>query len=211
MEGLELLKKDWKKNENSFAQLTDTDIYAMLHKKSSSIVKWILIISILEVLLWTGVSLINSDDYINKLEYGALSGYFTAFNFFNYAVILIFIVLFYNNYRRISATESTRQLMTDIIKTRKTVKFYVWYNLIMIAVTLVMGFIIAFNYNPEVIALGEKLNHDGKLMALILALITLCIALFLGLFWLFYRLLYGILLKRLLVNYKELKKIDLAE
>ncbi len=211
MEGLELLKKDWKKNENSFAQLTDTDIYAMLRKKSSSIVKWILIISILEVLLWTGVSFINNDDYINKLEYGPLSGYFTAFNFFNYAVILIFIVLFYNNYQRISATASTKRLMADIIRTRKTVKFYVWYNLIMIAVTLVMGFIIAFNYNPQVMALGEKLNHDGKLMALIIAVITLCIALFVGLFWLFYRLLYGVLLKRLLVNYKELKKIDLAD
>ena len=47
MEELDLLKKDWKKNENSFEQISEVDIYKMLHKKSSSIVKWIFYISLL--------------------------------------------------------------------------------------------------------------------------------------------------------------------
>ena len=37
MEELDLLKKDWKRNENSFEQVSEVDIYKMLHKKSSSI------------------------------------------------------------------------------------------------------------------------------------------------------------------------------
>ena len=53
MKELDLLKKDWKKNANSFEQISETEIYKMIHKKSSSIVKWILIISILEILFWT--------------------------------------------------------------------------------------------------------------------------------------------------------------
>jgi DNA-binding CsgD family transcriptional regulator len=44
------IKKDWQKSDNSFNQISETEIYKMIHKKSSSIVKWILIISILEVL-----------------------------------------------------------------------------------------------------------------------------------------------------------------
>ena len=51
MKELDLLKKDWQKSDNSFEQVSEIEIYKMIHKKSSSIVKWILIISILEVLL----------------------------------------------------------------------------------------------------------------------------------------------------------------
>jgi hypothetical protein len=51
MKELDLLKKDWKKR--SFEQISELELYKMIHKKSSSIVKWILIISILEVLVWT--------------------------------------------------------------------------------------------------------------------------------------------------------------
>jgi hypothetical protein len=40
-----------------------------------------------------------------------------------------FIYLFYKNYIRISTIASTKQLMKDILKTRKTVQYYVWYNL----------------------------------------------------------------------------------
>jgi hypothetical protein len=52
MKELDLLK-DWQKNKDSFEQVSEIEIYRMIHKKSSSIVKWILIISIMEVLLWT--------------------------------------------------------------------------------------------------------------------------------------------------------------
>jgi hypothetical protein len=45
MKELDLLK-DWK-NKDSFEQISEIEIYRMIHKKSSSIVKWILIISIL--------------------------------------------------------------------------------------------------------------------------------------------------------------------
>jgi hypothetical protein len=39
------IKKDWQKSDNSFNQISETEIYKMIHKKSSSIVKWILIIA----------------------------------------------------------------------------------------------------------------------------------------------------------------------
>ncbi|HLA55729.1 MAG TPA: hypothetical protein VK623_06495 [Flavobacterium sp.] len=210
MEELDLLKKDWKRKENSFSQLSEAEIYGMLHRKSSSIVKWILIISILEVFLWTGIGFIYSnDDYLKSLKHEELLVYFRVLNYFNYAVVLVFIYLFYKNYVNITTTSSTKKLMKDILKTRKTVQYYVWYNLFMIVIGLISGFVVSFAYNPQMQLMKEKMAHEGKYMAITLGILTLAVIASVGIFWLFYRLLYGILLKKLLANYKELKKMDL--
>ena len=210
MKELDLLKKDWQKIDNSFVQVSETEIYKMIHKRSSSIVKWILIISILEVLLWTFVSVFfNSDDYLKQIKHIEFLPYFQAMTYFNYVFILIFIYLFYKNYHRISTTKTTKNLMHDILKTRKTVQCYVWYNLGMILFSLIVGFVIAFNYNPEMELLRDKIASNNKVMFMTVGILFLISIIFVGLFWLFYRVLYGILLRRLYANYKELKKIDL--
>jgi hypothetical protein len=209
MKELDLLKKDWQKN-NAFEQVSEVDIYKMLHTKSSSIVKWIFIISILEILLWTSISVFfNTDDYLKNIKHEELNLFFEALTILNYAVILVFIYLFYKNYVSISTTVSTKQLMKDILKTRKTVQCYVWYNLGMVALSLMIGFFMAFNYNPEVVVLMDKIGNNTKVMVITIGVFVLIIAAFLGIFWLFYRLLYGILLRKLYANYSELKKIDL--
>ena len=53
MDELELLKKDWKKDHTDFPKLSYNEIYKMILKKSSSIVKWIFIISLLEFAFWS--------------------------------------------------------------------------------------------------------------------------------------------------------------
>ena len=210
MKELDLLKKDWQKSNNSFDQISETEIYKMIHTRSSSIVRLILIICIVEVLVWTCLGLcFNTDDYFNNLNHPELIIYSNLFNYFNYGIILVFIYLFYKNYIAISTTTSTKQLMSDILKTRKTVQYYVWYNLGMLLVSLIIGFIIAILYNPELNDLRDKIAKNGKVMAITFGILFLTTVLLLGVFWLFYRLLYGILLRRLYVNYKELKKIDL--
>ena len=206
MEELDLLKKDWQKNENSFEQVSEMEIYKMLHKKSSSIVKWILIISILEVLLWTGISLLfNTDDYFKEIHGESYIALFKYLTVFNYSVVAVFILIFYKNYKNISTITSTKQLMSDILKTRKTVQYYVWYNLGMIVFSMIIGFVLAFSLNPKV----HELTLNTKVFTLTILLCGAFLLLFVGLFWLFYRLIYGILLKKLYRNYHELKKIDL--
>ena len=49
MEELDLLKKAWQKDSHKFEQVSETEIYKMLHTKSSSIVKWIFYISLFEL------------------------------------------------------------------------------------------------------------------------------------------------------------------
>ncbi|HKO81077.1 MAG TPA: hypothetical protein VJU78_11815, partial [Chitinophagaceae bacterium] len=132
-------------------------------------------------------------------------------NYVNYAVILCFIYYFYKNYIKITTTASTKQLMQDILRTRKTVQYYVWYNLAMALLTIIASFIMQFFYDPRMEVVKYKIEHENGHMILIktVGFILLAIVIFVGLFWLFYRLLYGILLRKLNRNYKELKKIDL--
>jgi hypothetical protein len=209
MKELDLLKKDWKKNANSFEQISETEIYNMIHKKSSSIVKWILIISILEVSFWTFSNIfINTDDVLRKINHPEIVFALEFLTYFNYVVVLIFVFIFYRNYKTISTTVATKSLMSAILKTRKTVQYYVWYNLGMIVITAILSFFVAFVYNPDMAFLKEKLELNGKAMLITIGILILVILGFFGMFWCFYRLLYGTLLRRLYANYKELKKID---
>jgi ABC-type multidrug transport system fused ATPase/permease subunit len=212
MEELDLLKKAWQKDSHKYEQVSENDIYKMLHKKSSSIVKWILIISIIEVLFWAGISVFfNIDDYLIKMHAESLIVYFKVINFINYAVILVFIYSFYKNYVKISTTATTKQLMHDILKTRKTVQYYVWYNLAMALVSIIASFVMQFTYNPKMEMLKYRIEHEENHLILLktCGIMLLFIVIFVFAFWLFYRILYGILLRKLNTNYKELKKIDL--
>ena len=56
MDELELLKKDWDKSKKNYPNLSKEEIYNLISKRSSSIVKWIFIISVLEFSLWTLLS-----------------------------------------------------------------------------------------------------------------------------------------------------------
>jgi hypothetical protein len=211
MEELDLLKKAWKKDTHSLEQVSEVEIYKMLHKKSSSIVKWILIISIIEIVLWSAIGVVfNTDDALKSMHAEDVLIYLKVLTYVNYVVVIGFIYCFYRNYTKISTITSTKQLMNDILKTRKTVRNYVWYNLSMIFICTILGFVLAFIYNPEMNVIKEKIAHDESNMILIkfILILVLTLVVLIGIFWLFYRLLYGILLRRLYANYKELKKID---
>ncbi|MBF4505827.1 hypothetical protein IRZ83_04045 [Flavobacterium sp. JLP] len=209
MKELDLLKKDWKKNSDSFEQISANEIYKMIHKKSSSIVKWILIISILEISFWTFSNLfLNTDDLFKKINHPGIVMTLEYLTYFNYLVGLIFIFIFYRNYTTISTTIATKSLMGSILKTRKTVQYYVWYNLGFMVIIAILSFFVAFVYNPDMDFLREKLAVNGKAMFFTIGILVLIILGLFGMFWCFYRLLYGTLLRRLYANYKELKKID---
>ena len=199
MKELDLLKKDWQKIDNSFEQVSETEIYKMIHKRSSSIVKWIFIISILEFVVLNSLSYFipnekTSESIIVELVISVL-------DYFSYGVALFFMYLFYRNYRSITVTSNTKKLMECILNTRKTVRYYIIFNLVLVFVVSVIVFFNEFQ--------SESGNTDGGKMFLMYLLMLFFIAIFIGVVWLFYQLIYGILLKKLNRNYVELRKIDL--
>lgn len=213
MDELDLLKKDWKKNDNQFPKLSEKEIYAMLHKKSSSIVKWIFIISVLEIILWSVINFFTTDDKsIRMLEVYHIKTLMDVIMIINYAVIVFFIYLFYRNFRSIDTTDNVKSLMSNILRTRKTVKYYIWCNLAMMAITFIIIMAATIKYDNRFTQIAEQVSGSDKstVFWIFLMGITLVFLIaFLVIFWLFYRLIYGFLLRRLHKNYEELKKIDL--
>jgi len=216
MEELDLLKKAWKKDAESFKQVTENDIYKMIHKRSSSIVKWILIISILEFVLWNIIGFLFLGESYIKNKYGKdIINYIielnTIYNTISYLVTGFFIYLFYKNYKKISSTTSTKQLMVDILKTRKTVIYYIWFNIIFFVLGTFAIFYVQLNYDSNFAYVLQKINGENGtwFLAKTIGVAMLFIIPIVLVIWLFYKVIYGLLLGKLNKNYKELQKIEL--
>jgi uncharacterized membrane protein YhdT len=212
MEELDILKKHWKKEEDSFQQVSEKQIYKMIHKNSSSIVKWIFIISILEFLLWSVVSFCMKDgEGMRQFDAYHVDHIMTPFMIVGYVGQAYFFFQFYMNYRKITATDNIKKLINTILKTRKKVYQYVWFNIIYAVLSIIIVLIIQFNYDERLIDLikvSEKSNKAMLIYGIYTGITILFLAVFIGLIWIFYRVIYGILLRRLYKNYEELKKID---
>lgn len=214
MDHLEALKKEWQSREQDFPKLSYKDIYPMLLKKSSSIVKWIVIISICEILFWILLSFLipeSSNEFYDEI---GLQSTFKWINALNYVVVAFFIYLFWKNWKKIKVTNTVKSLMENILRTRKTVRYFVYYNIGM-AAALLVGINVYYYFNQEKLAdLLQDQNIYGAIPAetvvnkfFLFNFIAGVIAI--GFLMLFYFLLYGLLLRRLKRNYKELKKIEI--
>lgn len=212
MDELELLKKDWQKVDNNYPKLSYNDIYKMLLKKSSSIVKWIFIISILEFLFWVVISFALKDtkNMQRFKEYNA-DMVLIPLAVIGYVVLAYFFYLFFKNYRNISVTDSAKVLMENILKTRRTVKHYVAFNLIYLVISTVIVLFVEFDQDQQLISKVQQASANGeifKFYAVIILSTLVLLAIIIGVLLLFYWFIYGILLDRLNKNYKELKKLE---
>ena len=217
MDELELLKKDWETSSKNYPELDKKTLYKLINKRSSSLVKWIFIISLLEFVFWTLISLVTNDaESLEKLKSYNVDYIIYPLTVFGYLVLGYFFYVFYKNYKNISTTEDTKLLMERILKTRKTVRHYVIFNLVFMCISIVIGVYIEITNNPEVQTLINGIEADGAKNVTIFYLIVVGIsilamvlitAVLLG----FYYLIYGLLLKRLKANYKDLKELTIDE
>ena len=201
MDLLDNYKKAWKNQPEQASKRSTIEIYKLAHSRSASIVKWIFIIGILEfVILNSLYFFIDMDEAYAEYEKLGLINFIFYSQIVAYSILFYFLVMFYLNYKRISATDSTINLMKKIIKTRKTVRNYVLFNLGYMVLVMVVATIASIQTNLE------DLNNKKILFIVFASLIATL--LILGILCLFYQLLYGFLLKKLNTNYKELAKLD---
>lgn len=206
MEELDLLKKDWKKREKDLPRVSYDEIYQMILRKSSSNIKWIFIISCIEL----GLGLLATAFYhpSSTMQEIDLPLGFELVSWLTFPVIIYFIYRFFRNYQKVSAASSVNGLLNDIIRSRKTVKHYIIFNLV---VGGIMAFIAGLYTYAAAMGGWDKFKESAGtkeyvVMILVAFLVTaFIIAMFLGIYYL----LYGILMRRLRRNYKELKQIDL--
>ena len=211
MDKLDKLKENWQSEEHELPKVSFDKIYKMLLKKSSSIVKWIFVISVIELLFWISLYFILPEDNMNMMKELGLERVMFYCEIFHFFIFGIFIILFYKNYQSIQVTDSTNVLMQNILNTRKTVRYFVYYN-----VGMTIAFSIAIDtylYNNsdklyEVMDFAKQgIPKEGFANIFIISQIIVGFII-IALLILFYWLVYGILLKKLKGNYRELKKIN---
>ena len=119
MDELELLKKDWGKQDSTYRKLSANEIYPILQKKSSSIAKTLFYISIGELLFWILMNTIpyfSSDSYRKQLDAVYSNDYvFAGLTTLSYGVILLFIYLLFKSHKAISATDNAKKF-NDVSK-----------------------------------------------------------------------------------------------
>lgn len=201
---LELLKKDWQQQEQTLPHYTKQELYPMLLKKSSSIVKWILIISVIEFVFWIVLNVVLEKLEVNEsfMKETGITTINKVVLIINYIALAYFMVRFYLNYKSIQTTDSAKQLMKTILKARGTVKLYIWFNLGFLFLGTIILFMIAYNHNPG--AFKEVINPMVWVATLIIVLMIT-----IGALLLIYRLIYGRLTRRLKSNYEQLKKLEI--
>jgi MFS family permease len=214
MDELELLKKDWQKKEAHLPQLSYNDIYTMIWKKSHSIVKWIVIISVLEFTLPHLLYLLpGTADSLAIYEKLGVKNLSMTLWVIGYGITFYFIFLFYKRYKEISILDSAKDLMKKIIRTRRTVKYYVIYSLSFLLLTCFILFV-GMYLNNDLVAVFKTDANDmnispekfRSIMLWTMAIFSVLIVLFMGGI---YFLLYGLLLRKLNRNYKELKRLEI--
>ncbi|PHN93149.1 hypothetical protein CSC80_13660 [Maribacter sp. 6B07] len=212
---LELLKKDWQKKEFDVPKLSYDEIHKMIWKKSSSIVRWILIISILEFTVPHLLYLLPSmRDGMELYENIGVSKYLVVLSGFTYIIAFYFIFQFYKRFKEISVLDNSKNLMKKIIKTRKTVKHYVIFSLSMIMMTIIIMIIGVYLNDNMVNAFPELKDSLANISP---EKLKITIMMSIGIFGVIltlvmggiYFLLYGLLLRKLKQNYSELRNLTI--
>ncbi|MEO9661861.1 MAG: hypothetical protein ABJL43_05430 [Maribacter dokdonensis] len=212
---LELLKKDWQKKEFDIPKLSYDEIHKMIWKKSSSIVRWILIISILEFTVPHLLYLLPSmRDGMELYENIGVSKYLVVLSGFTYIIAFYFIFQFYKRFKEISVLDNSKSLMKKIIKTRKTVKHYVIFSLSMIMMTIIIMIIGVYLNDNMVNAFPELKDSLANISP---EKLKITIMMSIGIFGVIltlvmggiYFLLYGLLLRKLKQNYSELRNLTI--
>ncbi|MEN8798432.1 MAG: hypothetical protein ABF293_04240, partial [Flavobacteriaceae bacterium] len=197
-------------------KLSYDEIYSMLWKKSSSIVKWIFIISIIEFVLPHLLYLLPSvREGVPFYEQLGVKNLMIGISIFNYIVVFYFIFQFYKRYREISVLENAKDLMRRIIRTRRTVKHYIIFALSLFLFTFLAIATAIYLSDGEHLITVLNLDDDAtnlspaRLKALISFVFIIMGILFTALIGLIYFLIYGLLIRKLGRNYNELKQLEI--
>ncbi|WP_437919307.1 hypothetical protein [Sphingobacterium sp. LRF_L2] len=201
MDGLDLLKQHWNEDRN-FPKIEREEIRRMTHKSSSSIVKWIFIISLIELTIGIILGLFvlpdnNSHPLFYKIAY-------TSYDIIFYAVILYFIYRFFTSYWHIKNTTNTKVLLETILETRKHVNRYIQFNIYCI----IFAFILTSVEMLVAELKGQSIKDVIPFVLFMIFLVSIFCWLFLLLVRVYYKLLYKRLVKKLDNNYEELIRIE---
>lgn len=202
MDELDQFKKQWQEDKN-FIKVDQSDIKTMLHKSSTSIVKWIFMISLIELNLGIILSLLLPNSNRDELPFFHFVDYASELVF--YCAIAYFIYKFFKSYTSISSTNSTKNLLNSILETRKHVENYIKFNIYFIMYSFFVAFL---ELTIRKIDLDHKWGSNLLMIIAFAVCITLVAYVFIAIFKFYYKIVYRRLLRKLNNNYEELNRLE---
>lgn len=209
MNKLDRIKQEWK-NQKFDIQLSREELYELTQKKSISSIKWIFIFSCIEFFAYLLFPFLIPD-YFEAFEYYRdihLYEFSIIISVLGYLILSYFMIQFYLNYSKIKTSDSIAILIATIIKSRRSVNKYIFYNLGVFIIFLLVVLINAFRYDENYILLLNPEISDGefilKMAFAIIIIMILVLAVLIGFYYLFY----GRYFFKLKKHVEELKEIE---
>ncbi|PIF47219.1 hypothetical protein CLU96_4268 [Chryseobacterium sp. 52] len=201
MEELELLKKDWNRENDEFKDYSENEIYSMIKHKSVSMVKILFLIGLIEIVLWS--------------VYGYIDGEFPYLRLILFSgFIALAVVLF----QKMKTGQNSLSLMNNILNLRRLILGYAGISFFMI----IMDNLIHFHLYTKDFMAGAKdgwnqnhhindthTNPDTMMPEpghYVVFGVVLMIAMYI--LYLIYRRTYGKILSDLRKNYRELSRVE---
>lgn len=212
------LKNTWQ-NQKVLEPYEQSEIEAMLNKKSKSYVKYILWISIAEFFIF---GIINAIRFFFRGKESEFEPILSKLNLQNEQEILIsmdkfyfiikltsllmtgfFVILFYRGYKKIDIESNIKSFIIQIFKFKKTVNAFITCNVVLLVI-----FIASFSIYVSIMMQQQNQHISGSTIIGILTAIVIALLITAVLILFYYKLVYGILLKRLSKTMRQLEQIE---
>lgn len=215
------LKSTWQnqKVEDAYQQ---PEIEAMLNKKSRGYVKYILWISIAEFLIFGVITIVSLFFKRSESEFStilarlniqnqqevllSMDKYYWILKLLSLIMTAIFVILFYQGYKRINVESNVKKFIDQILKFKKTVNAFIICN-----IALLVTFIVGYSIYISVVMGQQSVHLSGPTRIGIITGLVSAIIFSILLILLYYRLVYGILLKRLSKTMSQLEQIEIEK
>lgn len=203
------IKNSWK--NQSIENIPNEEIKHATAKKSVTIVKYLFWISIIEfIFVFLSNFILPSEldvSYYKNLSHTQFikmkfwEGMMNDVYYVNTFISIIFLILFYIKYKKITGTTSIAENIERIMNFRKIVKIFIFWNVFLsiIYVFIIGNYLLEPFYNAGI--LTRSLTNSFVIIGLLSVIII-------GFSILYYQLIFGIFLKKLKINLEELKKSE---
>lgn len=201
-----LLKRMWENLNFANINIKQPQLFYIIHLHSNSIVKKILIISILEFSISLLITYLSS-----KLKYTAeflaieKHSVLVFLDILYYLVFIYFFIQFIINFKKIDSSSNLQHLLKTIIKTRKSAYYLILSSLISLNLNTIIFFGIYLNTNHQLLLKTNESNSNLFLNNIVYCCILMLFLVIISfLIWHIYKLINLKLLTKQKLIFKEL-------
>lgn len=206
-----LVKKMWKNLNFAKINMKQPQLFYIIHLRSNSFVKKILIISILEFLIsllitCLSIKLKNTAELLAIEKHSVL----VFLDILYYLIFIYFFIQFIINFKKIDSSSNLQHLLKTIITTRKSVYYYTLSSLISLNLNTIIFFGIYLNTYHQLHLKTNESNsnlHPNNIVYCCILMLFLVIISFL--IWHIYKIIYLKFIAKLNHDLKELNNVEL--